>query len=62
MQRRTLGSIAGVAADQMQRMDRNIDPVPALIFQDQEFPRVIRHLHDHKADVATDTVFLMHYR
>ena len=62
MQRRGLGRTAGIARYIVQRVYRNIEPIAALVLEDQELPGLATDLHRLQPDVATDPVLLMHHR
>ena len=62
VQRRALGRAAGVAVHQMQRVHRHVDAIAVAIFERQEFAALIADFHQLQADIAADTVGLMHHR
>ncbi len=59
VQRRALGRTAGVATHQVQGVHRYIHAIAVHVFEDQEFPRLARDLHDLQTDVAPDAILLV---
>jgi len=62
VQRRGLGRTAGIARDIVQRVDRDIEPIAALVLEDQELPGLATDLHRLQPDIAADPVLLVHHR
>jgi hypothetical protein len=62
VQRRVLRVRSGVATDQMQIGDRNIELVAAGIGEHQKFGRRAAGLDELQTQIAADAVFLMHDR
>ncbi len=62
VQRRGIRRCSGVARDEMQRLHRNIQLVAIGIFEHQKLARVAGDVHGLQADVAADSVGLVHHR
>ena len=61
VQRRGFRGRAGVAADQLQRVHRHVEPVAVAVLEHQELATLVADVHDLQADVAADAVFLVHH-
>src|SRR5512145_1082785 len=61
VQRRLLGLRTAVAADHAELRDRDVELVPALVFEDKEFTLPFLEIHLLQTKITTNSMLLMHH-